>query len=106
CGMCGLTYSGYAWKRADGSEVRSYRCNGRAQSRGLYGAQGCACPSPIVPEDLEELVWNDVAEFLHNPGDVLHELAAQSQRSASSCGQVQQRADAVEREVRLLTEQR
>jgi site-specific DNA recombinase len=41
------------------------------QSCGLYGADGVRCPSKDVNGIfLEEAIWNDIEQFLRNPGEV------------------------------------
>ena len=74
CGCCGLTYCGATWSVAKGTQKRFYTCNGRGQARGIYGARGEKCPSKAISGVIEEVVWNDVEEFLRNPGAVLELL--------------------------------
>jgi hypothetical protein len=92
CKGCGLTYVGTVSKgrkvegltpeQLQGREVgggrllnRYYMCNGRNSSHLLYGEHGSRCPSRSIPaKRLEELVWQDVEEFLRNPGEILAQL--------------------------------
>lgn len=76
CDRCGLTYVGVAYPASNGSRKTYYVCNGKHQSRGLYGAGGKKCPSKAVDGDLlERIVWQDVETFLHHPGKVLDLVA-------------------------------
>jgi site-specific DNA recombinase len=76
CGLCNLTYVGMVNNRRANSEgTMYYRCNGKQNGRGLYGAKGQRCPSKdIRGERLEEIVWADVEGFLRNPSPVLEQL--------------------------------
>jgi site-specific DNA recombinase len=75
CGLCGLTYIGFANRRPSGKEEFYYRCNGKHGTRGLYGANGQRCPSKDVNGSfLEQAVWGDVEGFLRNPGAVIEQL--------------------------------
>jgi site-specific DNA recombinase len=79
CGLCNLTYVGMVNNRRKNNDVLVYyRCDGKQNGRGLYGARGLRCPSKdIRGEGLEELIWADVEEFLRNPGPVLQQLHGQ-----------------------------
>jgi len=80
CGLCGLTYIGTAYPPYKETERIYYSCNGKSQPRGLFGAQGKKCPSKRVNAIvIETAVWKDIETFLHNPGAVLEQLAAQMQ---------------------------
>jgi site-specific DNA recombinase len=89
CGLCGLTYIGFANRRPGGKEEFYYRCNGKHGTRGLYGANGQRCPSKDVNGSfLERAVWSDVEGFLRNPSVVVEQLqqriAAESRDSHRS----------------------
>ena len=75
CGICGLTYiacpgRGFHW----------YRCNGKLTDRGPI--QGRCQSKAIKGPDLETVVWDDVQRFLHDPGDILDELAQEQETNA------------------------
>lgn len=73
CGLCGLTFSGIRMKPPQRDHY--YRCNGRQQARGLYGAHGKKCPAKSLNgEYLDRLVWADIEAFLRNPGEILQKL--------------------------------
>jgi site-specific DNA recombinase len=75
CGLCGLTFIGTHTVRPNGKVDSYYRCNGKHGTRGLYGADGKRCPSKDVNGVfLEAAVWNDVEQFLRNPGEVIETL--------------------------------
>ena len=75
CGLCGLTYIGFANRRPSGKQEFYYRCNGKHGTRGIYGANGQRCPSKDVNGDfLESTVWSDIENFLHNPAAVIEQL--------------------------------
>jgi site-specific DNA recombinase len=80
CGLCGLTYIGKASPPYKDTERIYYSCNGKSQSRGLYGAEGKKCPSKNISTiALETAVWEDIASFLRNPGEVIEQLGQQMQ---------------------------
>jgi uncharacterized membrane protein HdeD (DUF308 family) len=84
CACCNLTYIGVAAVRPSGKREFYYRCNGNQGARGLYGAHGERCPSKAVRgEWLEEMVWNDVLEFLRKPSVVIERLQARMRDEAS-----------------------
>ncbi len=91
CAICGLTYIGVAYKVYKGGVCVYYICNGKHQARGLYGAQGKKCPSKAVNgELLEAAIWQDIEQFLHNPGEVLDRLAAKMSERTGEVEQLQE----------------
>ena len=69
--------------RPNGKSEFYYRCNGNQGARGLYGAHGERCPSKAVRgEELEQMVWGDVEEFLRKPSVVIERLQARMQAEA------------------------
>jgi site-specific DNA recombinase len=92
CGRCGLSYTGASWTNTSG-EVRSYyTCNGRAQYRGIYGAQGEKCPSRAVSGKLEDLVWNDIITFAMDAEPILEELRQENASEAAQTEALQHEA--------------
>ena len=70
CGICGHTMTGYS----SGYGERLYYICTRNTKRKLYGG----CPQPTIRiENIERLVWSEVAEILENPDIVLGELERQ-----------------------------
>lgn len=68
CAFCGLTYIG-SWGRG----FPWYRCNGKMTDRGPIEGR---CPAKgLKGPDIEALVWDDIARFLYDPGEILEELA-------------------------------
>jgi site-specific DNA recombinase len=99
CGTCGLTYSGTC-ERCGGGKVRTYyRCNGRAQARGIYGAHGQKCPSKAITGEIEDIVWADIEEFGRNPGPILDRLAAKLAQSTGDVDQFRARVSERERDL-------
>src|SRR5207245_9819632 len=91
CALCGLTYIGTGYPAYKGGVNIYYICDGKHQARGLYGAQGKKCPSKAVNgELLEAAIWQDIEQFLHNPGEVLDRLAAQMRERADEVEQLQE----------------
>lgn len=85
CGLCGLTYIGSSTPPYKETERAYYTCNGKGQPRGKYGAEGKRCPSKNVNAiTLENAVWEDIATFLRNPGDVIAQLGQQLQVQAGA----------------------
>jgi site-specific DNA recombinase len=78
CALCGLTYCGTHWTRANGTKETFYSCNGRSQARGVYGKLGRRCTAKAVPSEIEDLIWADIEGFLRDPGEVLVELEAKA----------------------------
>jgi len=83
CGICGLTYIGTSYHRANGAEGRYYVCNGKHSDRTKY-LRGEPCPSKSLGGGIEEMVWADIDGFLRNPGDVLVELAQERESQSES----------------------
>ena len=74
CGICSLTYSGSQGRTG----VGWYRCNGQIAERGPIAGK---CWGHSIRADLlEPIVWADVERFLRDPGQVLDELDATSER--------------------------
>jgi site-specific DNA recombinase len=83
CSLCNLTYVGVSHTRPNGKGEFYYRCNGNQGARGLYGAHGERCPSKAVRgEELEQMVWGDIEEFLRKPSVVIDRLQARMQAEA------------------------
>jgi len=95
CALCNLTYVGMVNHRNSNNEgTLYYRCNGKHNGRGIYGARGQRCPSKdIRGEGLEQLVWSDVEDFLRNPGpllEILHkQLAGDTNQPATKLSRAQ-----------------
>jgi site-specific DNA recombinase len=71
CGLCGLSFIGTHTERPNGKVDSYYRCNGKHGTRGIYGKEGKRCPAKDVNGIfLEDAIWNDIEEFLRNPGEV------------------------------------
>ena len=71
CGLCGLTFIGTHTVRPNGKVESYYRCNGKHGARGLYGKDGQRCPAKDVNGMFfEDTIWNDIEQFLRNPGGV------------------------------------
>jgi len=84
CACCDLTYIGVANIRPSGKREFYYRCNGNQGARGLFGAHGERCPSKAVRgEELEQMVWGDVLEFLRKPSVVIERLQARMRDEAN-----------------------
>ena len=84
CSLCNLTYVGVANTRPSGKREAYYRCNGNQGARGLYGANGERCPSKAIRgEELEQMVWSDVENFLRNPGVVIELLQGRMRKDAN-----------------------
>ena len=75
CGLCGLTYIGMTVRGRSGRQESYYRCNGKHDTRGVYGAMGQRCPSKDVQAGwLEEAVWEEIEGMLRRPERVLARL--------------------------------
>src|SRR5262249_46980691 len=73
CGLCGLSYSG-----CRGVPPHFYySCNGTRPRRGP-DREKCSARF-INAEKLEDAIWRDILDFLHDPGPVLDKLATQMQ---------------------------
>jgi site-specific DNA recombinase len=87
CSLCNLTYIGTSTLRPNGKKQFVYKCNGKHGARGLYGANGERCPSKSVRgEELEEMVWGDLLEFLRKPSVVIERLQARMRDDANDSG--------------------
>ncbi|MGB9791757.1 MAG: recombinase family protein [Thermacetogeniaceae bacterium] len=81
CGICGLTYSGVAYKSTGRNRKGYYVCNGKHAYRGP--TQG-RCPSKNIPQEwIENLVWNTCVSFIENPGEALKELVKSTQETST-----------------------
>jgi site-specific DNA recombinase len=75
CGLCGLTYIGMTVHGRSGRQESYYRCNGKHDTYGVYGAIGIRCPSKDVQAGwLEQAVWEQVEGMLRKPEPVLARL--------------------------------
>lgn len=91
CAHCGLTYIGIGWRMYNGDIRIFYVCNGRHQARRLFGTKDKKCQSKAVNgEALEEAIWGDIEQFLHNPGEVLELLAERLRERAGESGQLRE----------------
>ena len=87
CVLCGLTYIGIPWKMYNGEKRIYYICNGRHQPKRIYGTKEKKCLSKSVNGTaLEEVIWQDIEQFLRHPGDVLNLLAEQIHDRAGEGG--------------------
>lgn len=72
CGVCGLHYVGHP-AHCRGEKRYYYTCS--RKHREHYAKSGERCSSPYVRAGwIEDLVWQDVREFLRNPGEVLQRI--------------------------------
>src|SRR5579871_5029386 len=75
CGLCGLNYIGMTVCSRRGRRESYYRCNGKHDTYGVYGAMGKRCPSKDVQAGwLEEAVWAEIAGMLGQPERILERL--------------------------------
>jgi site-specific DNA recombinase len=75
CGVCGLHYVGHP-AHCRGEKRYYYTCS--RKHREHYAKSGERCSSPYVQAGwIEDLVWQDVREFLQNPGEVLQRIRQQ-----------------------------
>lgn len=76
CGICGLTYTGTAYKDYPVGLKAYYVCSGKHSYRCIYGLTGKPCPSKAIrAEALEDRVWNEIVGFVREPGPVLAKVA-------------------------------
>jgi len=95
CGLCGLTYIGFAANRPNGKREFYYRCNG-AHSPAIYRPTG-RCQSKAVRGDhLEEQVWADVEAFLRDPDPVLQQLHAKLESDVKGSDQIRKQITRLE----------
>ena len=77
CGICGLHYCG-----CSNRGTAWYRCDGQLVERGPIEGR---CPAKSVKgPELEPAVWDDIERWLRNPGDLIHELAADGNGTAAA----------------------
>jgi hypothetical protein len=70
-----LTYIGMTVRSRGGRQDSYYRCNGKHDTRGVYGAMGKRCPSKDVQGAwLEQAVWEEIEGMLRQPERVLERL--------------------------------
>jgi site-specific DNA recombinase len=94
CGICGLTYSGTAYKGPAGKPKAYYSCNGKVPHKGPYNGR---CGSKNVPQAwIEGLVWNDCMRFIMEPGAALADLD-------ESMKETKEKASSVESELQLVS---
>lgn len=74
CGSCGLTYYGVAYNGPGRGMKAYYVCGGKISYRGPLQGK---CQSKNIPTGwIEKVVWDQVEDFIRNPGEALDELAA------------------------------
>jgi site-specific DNA recombinase len=74
CGICGLAYCGANGKKG----AYWYRCNGQLVERGPI--DGKCLGKSLRGDEIERIVWADVEAWLRDPGDLLDELEADTER--------------------------
>lgn len=78
CGSCGNTFVGHFFKRSK-YEYKYYVCIGKRKDRALI-----PCRSLMIRADaLEGAVWQDVENFVSNPGEVVEALRQEIARNKS-----------------------
>lgn len=83
CGECGLSYGGAYYSGPGGKPKYYYVCGGKTAYRGPKQGK---CKSKNVPRDwIEEIVWNNIIDFINNPGDAMKELASSMKIRKSRC---------------------
>jgi hypothetical protein len=88
-----------AWTNKAGEVKTYYKCNGRAQFRGIYGAHGQKCPAPPVPGSLEAQVWEDIVHFAMDSESALDELCRENDTDQSRVEALRQEADVLRRQL-------
>lgn len=115
CDLCGLTYVGTGYpvkKRVEGKDVPTgadkfyYVCNGKHGARGVYGLNYQRCPSKSIPGDVESVVWNDVEDFLRNPGAIVAQLAERQHESAGEADKLHEQVSKLQQAINGLTRER
>lgn len=92
CGCCGLHYIGAGAVGCMGKKYTYYRCNGRTHRENY-------CPNAmnLRAEELEEHVWNAVADLLSHPGKVIERLKERIQQQKAALQGAERSADETER---------
>jgi site-specific DNA recombinase len=81
CGICGKTYC-----NAHGRDkVVYWRCNGRMTSR--YDAENRCKSKGIKGSEIEGIVWNDIQQWLNNPGELIKELEGNQDQETTGLNQ-------------------
>jgi site-specific DNA recombinase len=93
CGTCGLSYTGASWTTKAGEVKTYYTCNGRAQHRGIYGAQGEKCRAKAVSGWLEAKIWEDIVTFAIDADEVIAELRQESAAEGEQADVLRQKAE-------------
>ena len=124
CAHCGLTYVGTVSEgrklervpveERAGLEVRGglvlrkyYLCNGKNGSHQSYGKLDKRCSSGHIRAlELESLVWQDIAGFLRNPGDVVEKLRTEMLARGADPAKAKAELDRLEKMVAAHDEQR
>jgi len=91
CSMCGLTYVGTAHKGRsvtklnpaelltseirNGRALKPYYCNGKNKQNRVFQDEHKICSSiSLNAHEIENLIWNDLENFMRNPGDIIQQL--------------------------------
>jgi site-specific DNA recombinase len=74
CAHCGRSYIGTVYTGAKRPDRRVYVCGGRHKGRRVCPDPALRCRGTSVGGELEQLVWQDVEQFLKCPGEVLATL--------------------------------
>ena len=108
CGLCGLTFVGQPVNRPRNRVKKLdfyYRCSGRSGS--VYpDAKDRCCNRHVRAEQLEELIWSDCLEFIHNPGAALHIAKQQLQGRQARTANVEQEKQRLQQALAAKTEER
>jgi site-specific DNA recombinase len=89
CAKCGWRYSGVARKR-DGRYHFKYTCPHSSSRRFDPNVRRGGCPW-LDALWLEDLVWQDIREFVENPGEVLERVKEQMEEQRTQTGELRER---------------
>lgn len=97
CGNCGLTYIGINYKNTNINKKAYYVCVGKQAYKGPKQGK---CTSKNVPADyLEELVWNDIVNFVDAPGEALKTLQENLDIKKSNKNEITQEKKILEKSI-------
>ena len=73
CGVCGRRYYAVYYRNNGRTPTYYYVCSGKVGDQARFSSSRCT--SKNVPKEwLENLVWNDIVSFSHNPDTVIRDI--------------------------------
>jgi site-specific DNA recombinase len=106
CAHCGYSYIGTVYTGTNRRDRRVYVCGGRHKGRRVCPDPALRCRGASVGGELEQMVWEDVEQFLRSPGEVLAALKDRLEAVNAGVATTQTQLDALRTRLDGMEEER